>query len=622
MSDPDAAFNADQEVEVAAELFNQGNTAAAELRCRQVLRAVPAHREAQSLLGLLLHSSGRFAEAEEVYASLALQEPGEWYHWMNLGTARRNAKRFDEALLAYTRASDLGAGNADFFYNVGLTHVDRCDFQAAEAVLKRAAALAPEDAEIRYRYAQTCYEALHNEEALLALQGWESSSGLTSELRAQIGHLLMSLGEAARAREALSQAMLDPAPSPQAALTLVRAFERTNRLTEACALLESLSRDPRARSVLGADLLLGQAQLAERASDHATASQLLRKVLQDVRDFHLRHFQLFRLAKSLDALGHYDEAFATLIEAHRSQIAHLGMIAPLTSLRGAPDMAVTQFSCEPADIATWDATGAPPTAQSPIFIVAFPRSGTTLLELTLDAHPQLAAMDEQPFLLNALNDLRAQGAAQGMEYPAELGKLTSSQLETVRAAYWERVGRKVRLQPGQRLVDKNPLNILRLPVIRRLFPNAHVLLAVRHPCDVLLSCFMQNFRAPEFARLCADLPTLAAGYRRALDFWYQQQVMLGAAVREVRYESFVADFEPQVRGICDFLELPWDARMLAPGEHASAKGYISTPSYSQVIQPVSAKGVDRWRRYARHLEPVLPVVRPYLQRWGYGSLSD
>lgn len=617
MSDSDTAFNADQELAVAVELFNQGNTAAAELRCRQVLRAVPAHRDAQSLLGLLLHSSGRFAEAEEVYTSLALQEPGEWYHWMNLGTARRNAKRFDEALLAYTRAAELGAGSADFFYNVGLTHVDRCDFQAAEAVLKHAAALAPEDAEVRYRYAQTCYEALHNEEALVALQGWEGSSGLTSEVKAHIGHLLMNLGEAERAREALSQAALDPALSPQAALTLVQAFERTNRLTEARTLLEGLSGNSQAASVLGTDLLLSQAQLAERASDHATACQLLRQVLQDVRDFHLRHYQLFKLARSLDASGDYDEAFATLVEAHRSQVAHLGLIAPLTSLRGAPDMVVTQFSCDPADIATWDPTGAPPTAQSPIFIVAFPRSGTTLLELTLDAHPCLAAMDEQPFLLNALNDLRACGAAQEMEYPSQLGKLSSSQLETVRAAYWERVRRKVRLQAGQRLVDKNPLNILRLPVIRRLFPNAHVLLAVRHPCDVLLSCFMQNFRAPEVALLCADLPTLAASYRRALDFWYQQQALLGAAVCEVRYESFVTDFASQVRAICDFLQLPWDARLLAPGEHARAKGFISTPSYSQVIQPVSAKGVDRWRRYAQQLEPILPVVRPYLQRWGY-----
>ncbi len=607
-------MNADQELQTAAELFGQGETLAAELRCRQVLQAVPGHRDAQSLLGLLLHTSGRFAEAEEIYAALALQEPDAWPHWMNLGTVRRNNKRYDAALTAYTRAAQLGAANADFFYNVGLTHIDRCDFQAARAVLQRAAELAPEDAEIRYRYAQSCYEAMSNEEAARALERWETLSGLTPELVANIGHLLMSLGEAARARAALERAASDPRLDPQAALALAQAFERSNRVSEARALLDAISQDPRAAS-LGTELLATRAQVAERESQYETARALLTQALSEVSEFHLRHYYSFRIAKCLDALGSYDEAFATLLEAHRSQVAHLNLTAPTHSLRGAPDMAVTQFSCDPADVAAWDHDGAPSLAESPIFIVAFPRSGTTLLELTLDAHPLLASMDEQPFLLNALNDLRAQG----VEYPHELRKLTASQLDAVRSSYWERVRRKVVLQPGQRLVDKNPLNILRLPVIRRLFPNARILLAIRHPCDVLVSCFMQSFRSPEFALLCADLLTLANGYRRAMDFWYQQEEILDAAVavREVRYETFVVDFESQVRGIAEFLELPWDERMLAPGAHAQAKGFISTPSYSQVVQPVSNKAVGRWRSYERHLAPVIPVVRPYLERWGY-----
>lgn len=601
-----------RELQTAAELLGTGDPFAAELRCRQVLQASPGHPDAQALLGLLLHTTGRFAEAEEVYAALALQDPQQWPHWMNLGTARRNNKRYDAALVAYSRAAELGAANADFLYNVGLTHIDRCDFEAARAVLQRAAELAPEDAEIRYRYAHACYQVMNNEEASHALEGWQHLSGLTGDVTANIGHLLMNLGEAERAREALDRAARGTPMDPQTMLTLAQAFERSNRVNEARALMEALSRDPRA-AILGTELLATRAQLAERESQHEIACELLTQALRQVQDFHLRHYHLFRLAKCQDALGRYDEAFATLLEAHRSQVAHLRLTAPTAALRGAPDMAVTQFSTDPADVAAWDPAGAPSLAESPIFIVAFPRSGTTLLELTLDAHPQLGAMDEQPFLLNALNDLRAYG----VEYPSELRKLTASQLQSVREAYWARVRGKIRLQPGQRLVDKNPLNILRLPVIRRLFPNARILLAIRHPCDVLLSCFMQSFRSPEFALTCADVRTLSTGYRRAMDFWYQQQGILAAAVHEVRYESFVVDFESQVRGIAEFLELPWDDRLLAPGAHARAKGFISTPSYSQVIQPVSNKAVDRWRAYERHLAPVIPVLRPYLERWGY-----
>jgi tetratricopeptide (TPR) repeat protein len=604
---------ADEEIRAAQDLWSQGQAASAELLCRRALALEPKHRDGQMLLGLILHFQTRYSEAEEIFAQLALQEPQEPAHWMNLGTARRGGKRLEEALTAYMRAAQLGASGADFQYNVGLTHLDRCDYEAARAVLSRAATLAPDDAEIRYRHAQACYECRRNEEALSALEGWETLPAVSAEVAANIGQLLMSLGEAARAQAVLHQISLDPNLDPKVALTLIHAYERTNRLNEAHALFERLYREPRARAALGMDLLLTQAQLAERESDFETAASLLRQALRDVPEFHQRHHHLFPLARCLDALRRHEEAFDTLLEAHRSQTAYLVLANPGLSLRGVPTMVVTQYGCDPADVATWNHDGAPSVAESPIFIVAFPRSGTTLLELTLDAHPLLRSMDEQQFVQNALDDI----LAQGVRYPGELGRLSGPQLAQIRAGYWERVSRKVRLEPGQRLVDKNPLNILRLPVIRRVFPHARILFAIRHPCDVLLSCFMQHFRAPDFALLCADLSNLTLGYRRAMDFWYQQAELLEPTVREIRYESFVGGFETEVRGICEFLELPWDEAMAAPASNARSKGYISTPSYSQVVQPVNKKAVGRWRGYERHFAPVLPMVQPYLERWGY-----
>lgn len=605
-------MSTDEEVRAANELWRQGDAVAAELRCRQALALDPGHRDGQLLLGLLLQVEGRYPEAEEAFAGLALQEPNDPSHWINLGTARRAGRRFAEALTAYTRAAQLGADGPGFFYNIGLTHLERYDFEAARAVLEKARALAPGDVEILYRYALSLYECRRNNMALAALEGWESLPEITSEVAANMGELLMNLGESARAEIAFREAAGDPNPGPGVLLTLVHGYERMNLVHEARAVFERLVRHPLARQ-LGRDLTLAEALLAERESHHERAVQLLRQVLGEVREFHLHHYQLFRIASNLDALQRYDEAFATLAEAHRSQIEHLKLANPTLSIRGVPVMTVTEHSCDPADVATWDHTGAPSVGESPIFIVAFPRSGTTLLELTLDAHPMLRSMDERPFVQNALDDM----LALGVSYPEELGRLSGAQLEQLRGGYWERVGRKIRLEGGQRLVDKNPLNILRLPVIRRLFPNARIVFAIRHPCDVLLSCFMQHFRAPDFALLCAGLATLGTGYRRTMDFWYQQARLLEPVVREVRYESLVGDFEAEVRGICDFLELPWDSGMLAPASHARSKGYISTPSYSQVVQPVSSKAVGRWRRYEKHFSGVLPQLEPYLRRWGY-----
>jgi hypothetical protein len=278
-----------------------------------------------------------------------------------------------------------------------------------------------------------------------------------------------------------------------------------------------------------------------------------------------------------------------------------------------PPLTIADHPCDPRDVALWDHANAPAAAASPIFIVGFPRSGTTLLELVLDAHPHLKSIDEQPFLQNALDDI----LAEHIRYPAELAALTPRQLDGIRQSYWARVDQRAKLDSCRRVIDKNPLNILRLPVIARLFPNAKILLAIRHPCDVILSSFMQHFRAPDFALLCRDIPTLAHAYRKTFDFWQSQQAALQADVFELRYETFVDDFEACTRRIFDFLEVAWDDEVLSPAKRAEEKRFISTPSYSQVVQPINAGSVGRWQRYAEHFAASLPLLTPYLDRWNY-----
>jgi len=596
----------------ALEAIQAGRADAAEMLARRALTLKPNDPTALAILGAVLHEAGRHGEAEQIFIDLIEAQPDEAVHWMNLGTTRRALGNPEGALPAFTRAAQLGAASSDFFYNVGLTHIDRKDFEAARSVLEKAAAMEPHDPEIRLQYATACHESMRTDLAVAALENWKDFPGLYPELVARIGNLLMNLGETERAEEALRAALPGGTGDAQASVTLVKMLERTNRLDEARDVLEKVTPSEGNTGDEGG-LALARATLAQRDGDHELAVRLYRQALEHVQSVDRRQYQLFPLAKSLDALHRYDEAFAALQEAHRSQLKHVELAHPLLAVRGSPSLIITEFSADPADVATWDHSGAPTVEESPVFIVAFPRSGTTLLEVTLDAHPMLESMDEQPFLQNALEDL----TAFGVRYPAELGRLTAAQLESVRARYWERVRTKAKLAPGQRLVDKNPLNLLRLPVIRRLFPNARVIVAVRHPFDVMVSCFMQHFRAPEFAILCADLPSIASGYRRSFDFWYQQAAILQPAALEVRYETFVAGFESGIREIVDFLQLPWNDAVLTPADRAREKKYISTPSYSQVVQPVSGKSVGRWKKYERHLVPLAPVVQPYLDRWNY-----
>ena len=593
------------------EHLSRNEPAEAEDVARQALAADPNNLDVLKALAYSLHVQAKHRESEEVYVALANLEPSQPLHWMNVGTARRCDDRIDEALYAFARAAALGANTADFYYNVALAHIARDDYEAARSLLQKALTLAPDDAEVRYRFAFCCYETLRTDEALAALDGWETLAA-APDVSASAGHLMMKLGEIGRAEPTVRKAVLQGDADPRATLTLIQLLERTNRIAEARALFDEL-RTQSAAASLGSDLKMTEAQLAHRESRHETAVALLSDIVTECERPHLRYFQQFPLARSLDALGRYSEALATLSEAHASQLAYIKLAAPAALY--APPLAIVDQSCEAPDIARWVDDSEPAAAESPIFIVGFPRSGTTLLELVMDAHPQLTSIDEQPFLQNALDDI----LTEKVRYPGELATLTQAQLERIRGAYWAKTARRVERAPDERLIDKNPLNVFRLPVIKRLFPNAKIIFAIRHPCDVILSCFMQHFRAPDFALLCQDIPTLAAAYRRTFDFWYAQQELLQADVLELRYERLVDDFEPNVRRVFDFLELPWDPAVLSPAKRAQQKQFISTPSYSQVIQPINARSIGRWRNYQEHFTASLPILMPYLERWNYTS---
>lgn len=584
--------------------------AAAESKCLEVLGAHHHHPGALGLLGQVLYARGQHEEAVRVFNALTLKQPDVPEHWQNLGTALRPTRRHDQAIIAFERALRLAPPSATLLYNLGVLQMERCDYQAAYLALRDAVGLAPKDATIRWAFAQCCYDLTNNPESLEALENWQQLQGLTPQITAQIAALLVMMGESRRAAGAIEQLVANPPVKGRAPVVLVSILERLHRLDEARAIMQRLEQQERDLEAQ-TEWLQTSAQLASRLGQHEQARTYLTASLQQHHVPARKYHALFPLAKALDALGHCDDAYATAVEAHRSQVTFIGAAMGKSPDKPSPMFTRIAHACDPADIATWDA--GPAVEESPVFIVGFPRSGTTLLEQVLDAHPLLQSMDEQPFMMRACAEL----SERAVRYPNELGKLDASALDEIRGRYWARVRRAIDLAPAKRLVDKCPMNMTVLPLIRRLFPSARIVLAIRHPCDVLLSCYFQQFRSSDLALACRDLPTLAHTYDSAFAYWYSQWPLLRPSSYELFYERLTADFPAQVRELAEFLQLPWHEAMLAPGERARAKGFISTPSYAQVTEPVNSRSVGRWKRYERYFEPVLPVLTPWIERWGY-----
>lgn len=250
---------------------------------------------------------------------------------------------------------------------------------------------------------------------------------------------------------------------------------------------------------------------------------------------------------------------------------------------------------------------------APIFLVGFPRSGTTLLDQILDSHPRIQTMEEKPAFARLYDDLDALIAYD----PARLKDVSPAQIADLRQAYFRYVADFLELAPGNLLVDKLPLNISYIPYILTVFPDARFILALRHPCDCVLSCYMHLFGPNDAMANFYTLEDTADIYARVMGLWRSWAARLPLRYHTIHYENVVQDLPGEVKPLLDFLGLDWQEHMARPHEHAARREFINTPSRSQVIQPLYQRAAGRWRRYQPFMETVLPVLQPYIEYFGY-----
>lgn len=591
-------------------VLQQGRADAAESACREQLARLPDDEGLLLLLSISLQRQDRYEEAVNGYARLTELSPKTAAYWSNYATALRVAGRAREAVAAASKAVALAPEEAVHYTVLGQAQLEQGDHAAAQESLLKACSLDPTSAEA-HLHAANALIAVRDAQAYTLLRPWRSWLPLDPPEQLLLSHLLMTIGDAGDAYDVLMDLTRRAPMHLQARLQLVNLYERRNELDSAEALLaDTMVRFPAMDAQQSLELAHLRATLAKRRGRLGEARAILESAGPRKR---LDYSHYFLLADIADKAGDTKAAMDALAIAHACQAEELTPIAPG---RFAPDAvvlpnAVPRLSEE--EYRAWPALTAPQAAQSPVFIVGFPRSGTTLLEQMLDAHPKLQSMDERPFFTILANEL----TEYDVEIPHGIGRLNQRDCDELRKRYYGLVAEKIRRRWDARLVDKNPLNMLSLPLIKRLFPEGKFILALRHPCDVVLSNYMQNYRASVLAGACVTLERTAKAYVAAMESWLHHVRVISPEVMVSRYEELVSDFPQQVQRIATFLELDDAAPMLQYDRRALEKGFIATPSYSEVIQPVSKKRMDRWRRYEREFEPVLPILEPMLRHWGY-----
>ena len=320
------------------------------------------------------------------------------------------------------------------------------------------------------------------------------------------------------------------------------------------------------------------------------------------------------LGDILDAQSRYEEAFEAYTacnEELRRQYADLytgqdGALAYVQSM-------LRYFERQGA--ARWKSRPAPGPdfsgVREHVFLLGFPRSGTTLLEVILEGHPEVVSLEEHELLIDPVQEF--------MRRPDDLDALlqaSPAMLEVSRAAYWRRVAQQGAEVAGKVFVDKYPLNTLKLPLIARLFPDAKILLAGRDPRDIVLSCFRHRFRmsAPIYELLTIE------GAARYYDAVMQLLIRLMSSLTVdtclVRHEDLVTEFEREMKRICKFVNLEWAPAM---GDFAlrTRKRGVLTPSTAQLVRGLNTEGLGQWRRYRTRLAPVQAMLDPWVKRFYY-----
>jgi hypothetical protein len=243
--------------------------------------------------------------------------------------------------------------------------------------------------------------------------------------------------------------------------------------------------------------------------------------------------------------------------------------------------------------------------------MGFMRSGTTLLEQALSRHDDVVALEETEAMAEAANAFL--GMAGGLH---RLNRISADEAARYRSAYWAAV-RAAGVEPaGAVFIDKLPFNGIKLPLIATLFPEAKIIFALRDPRDVVFSCFQRRLQANSYAYELATLDGAAGLYDAYMSLVRRCREVFELDILDHRHEALIVDIEGVLKQVCAHIGLDFNPAMTAFGG-AARSGQVASQTSRQLQGGVTPKGVGRWRAYHAELAPVLPVLAPWADAFGY-----
>lgn len=437
-----------------------------------------------------------------------------------------------------------------------------------------------------------------------------------SSLLSMIGQQYQGLRQLDDARRCFARAVEVNPDSVDARIVLAVWFEKERRLDEAWeqvkACLAKYPKDDQARYF--------RAFLLHRKKKELEAETALRDLIKDGPQYpYVKYASRHLLGVVLDQLGNYAESLRWLLEA-KAQVRTITDTKLLERQYDQTDQLRRKLLAEltPEMIRRWrqEAPIAPDRYQI-AFLGGHPRSGTTLLEQILDANPEVLAFDEPVAFNQEIASQLDPSTMQNQTRSRALDKFTPVRQTEMRGRYVKSLLREIPDEPTARvLLDKNPSPTMSLNIWLRVFPELKVIIALRDPRDVIISCFFLNITLNVTNVNFLSLDRTVKHYADLMDVWLRMRELGGFDWIETRYEDVVLNMEEEGRKATEFLGLTWHPNQARYHETARQK-VLYAPTYHDVTQPVYQRAVGRWERYAEALQPFLARLAPYCAAFHY-----
>jgi tetratricopeptide (TPR) repeat protein len=588
---------------------NLGNFDKALASTLKSLELKPDNPDAHMNLGGIYKNLGNLDKAlASTLKSLELKPDNPDAH-MNLGGIYKNLGNLDKALASTLKSLELKPDNPDAHMNLGSIYKDLGNLDKALASTLKSLELKPDNFTAHINLGGI-YKDLGNLDKALAstLKFLELRPDNTDAL-VNLGCIYKDLERIEDAKIAFNKALNSTTRDTQSLTAILDFYDSIN---EEELLERMIAQAKKGLSDSSLRVKIYEARALFRQQKYKESWKILPttdSASKELKDwFSISKYHKFR-GEIAEKNDYFDEAYfsfeAAQIDPLYKTINHKKEYSRI-------EQYMTLSKKMSKDRAKIDAIHDIRKDADPVFLIGFPRSGTTLLDTVLRSHPGIEVLEEKDPLAVAeksgISDLHVE--------ISDFNLLKEEQLSMLRESYLARL--KLHSKNIDKLiVDKLPLHTIAIPLINLLFPNAKIIFALRHPCDSILSCFQQTFKPNIAMANFTNLERSVDFYGKVMHGWttYNESLKINYTVS--KYEDLVYDFDESVSNVLNHLNLPWDDGVRDYRSTAMKRASIKTPSSSQVVQPLYKSSIGRWKNYQNHFSKHMGKLNTWINYFDY-----